>query len=184
MYKPRTHVATMDSTCMYTPFAEKAHTHLCAFYVPIRRILHRGHVCKCCEACMPAGCVWAHTRAYATVPTEDTCVNAVKRACRQAVSGCTPVHMPRCPQRGWLCAKPSACASPCDTHHARARASVHMHTCGAHGPSPWYTRHVLCMWPACIQNMRPTSGRHMQHAWPRQDTCMYTSRKYVCTWVT
>lgn len=156
VYKPCTHVATMNSTCVYTPFAEKAHTRLCAFYMPIRRISYRGHVCKCCEACVPAGCV----------------------------CGCTPVRMPRCPQRGRLCAKPRARASPCDTQRARARASVPMHTCGAHGPSPWYTRHVLCMWPACIHNMRPTSGRHMQHAWPRQDTCMYTSRKYVCTWVT
>lgn len=150
----RVHALPQWSLPVCTPHMQRKRTHTCAFHMPVQRLLCRGHVYKCCGACVPIGCLWALT-----------------------------VHMPWGPQRRAVC-KPSACASPCDTQHVRPQACVPLHTCGAYGPNSWYTRRVLCMWLACIHNMRPTSGRHMQHAWPRQDTCMYTSQKYVCTWVT
>lgn len=78
--------------------------------------------------------------------------------------------------------EPRACAymwyTPCS-----CLGKHDMHTCGAHGPKSLVYTPCLCMWPACIHDMRQTSGRHMRHAWSRQDT-YDTPQRHVCTWQT
>lgn len=124
--------------------------------------VHTLYKNKRARTCMPSTCL-------AESFMQRTCMYIHTPVCVPAGGVCahTSMHVPRRPQRGRLCAKPHACASPCDMHHACAWASIHMHTCGPHGPHPRYIRHVLCMWPACIHNMHWTSGKHMQHAWSR-----------------
>lgn len=141
-------------------------------------------------------------RAHIAIPcAEEACTRVcLLHACTENLiqRPCMSINAPKC-----ACRQVMSVHHPCMCHDAhrgdgcvQSRMHVHLRTmlvpeqaCTCThleltGPSPWYTRHVLCMWPACIHDMRRTSGRHMQHAWSRQDTCMYIPRKDVCTWET
>lgn len=92
----------------------------------------------------------------------------LQRACAGRWRLCPHIHA--CAQRGR--AKPLACASPWGPHDTCAR-QTRTCTCGAHGPSPWYTHHVLCMWLACIHGMRWASGKHSMLGPCRTHACTH-----------
>lgn len=82
----------------------------------------------------------------------------LQSVCVPAGSVCVPMamHMPQRPQRGWLCARLSACASTCDMHqlmpgkYACAHTwslwtFVHgIHACSVHVASV-YIQHEACV---------------------------------------
>lgn len=88
-------------------------------------------------------------------------MNALKYMCQQAVSACTQTHADA------TASTEGSCVPDCVHVRTHVMRTVLMPgqvcTC-THvelvGLSPWYTRHVLCMWPACIHNTHQTSGRH------------------------